>query len=231
MVGSALLLGSSASAVLIYDNSGNPIRDVSGSPITFPTGTREVGDEIILAGTERLLQQFDFQYYARNSAGSLSGTISAQVRFYLNNGPPSSSGPLTPGPVPFYQSSVFPVPFAPTGNNFNFNAASGDWAAPGLLLPVVSNMTWSVQFSGLGAGDDVGLVLFHPPVVGGNYPDFWEFDGTTWTLNADTDPRDGTLPYSFGARFDAVPEPSTVFAGALTALSLLVVSRRFKFKS
>ena len=48
-------------------------------------------------------------------------------------------------------------------------------------MPVTSNMTWSVQFSGLGVTDQAGVDLFSPPVVGGEYPDYWQNDAGVWS--------------------------------------------------
>ncbi len=81
----ALFLGISANlhAAPIYDNSVNDLLT------RFSPGTREVGDEILLGSTERYLTNFAFEFYGTNTANptAFGGSIKAEVRFYLNNGP------------------------------------------------------------------------------------------------------------------------------------------------
>src|SRR6266705_6861628 len=91
----ALTLGGKLYAGTIYDNSVNDLST------RFNPGSLEVGDEIILSVTDpsRYLQTFSFEYYGTNTAGaSFSGSVTAQVRFYLNDGPLDPvSGYPTPG--------------------------------------------------------------------------------------------------------------------------------------
>ena len=48
-------------AVVIFDNSANDL------VTRFEPGTNEVGDEIILAGTERYLTNFSFEFWGTNT--------------------------------------------------------------------------------------------------------------------------------------------------------------------
>src|ERR1043166_968257 len=176
LLASVLMIGASASAATIYDNS------VHDSNLRF-AATNEIGDEIILAGSERFLTNFSFEYWALNHGTTdpvgFSPTASARVRFYLNDGP-AFNGYATPGTV-FYDSGSFLIG-APTDRlTFQFNAGS-DFPAGGLFMPVISNMTWSVQFSGLDADDSAGLDVYDPPVVGtspaqlnNRIDDYWDF--------------------------------------------------------
>ena len=94
-------------------------------------------------------------------------------------------------------------------------------------MPVVSNMTWTVQFSGLDVNDTAGLDVYSPPTVGSSLPDYWEFSGASWALKTNSL---GGVPVnmSFAAKFDAtVPEPSTMVFGVMGGLGLLVFGRRF----
>src|SRR5437867_4253607 len=163
------------SAATIYDNSVNDLK------IRFHPGTLEVGDEIILAGTERYLTQFDFEYFGTNnlSPGNIAfaGPVEARVRFYINDGAPFS-GYASPGTM-FYDSGWFGG-FGPTPRNtLVFTVSGGDFPSTGLYMPA-SDMTWSVQFRNMGASDDVGVDLYSPPVVGSSVPgtgfvqDYWE---------------------------------------------------------
>ena len=212
------------SAATIYDNSVNDLK------IRFHPGTLEVGDEIILAGTERYLTQFDFEYFGTNnlSPGNIAfaGPVEARVRFYINDGAPFS-GYASPGTM-FYDSGWFGG-FGPTPRNtLVFTVSGGDFPSTGLYMPA-SDMTWSVQFRNMGASDDVGVDLYSPPVVGSSVPgtgfvqDYWENNGG-WTLKTD-----GGSDLNFASRFFAeqnpVPEPSVMVLSALGGWGLLMARR------
>jgi hypothetical protein len=179
---------STLSAAIIFDNSVNDLH------ARFEPGTLEVGDELILAGTERYLTNFSFEFWGENSADAnvFAGEITARVRFYLNDGPPFN-GYLTPGTV-FYDSDWFPVPGPTSRSTFVFVAGS-DFPAEGLYLPS-SRMTWSVQFQGMGTTDSVGVDLYSPPIVGLDFIDYWERH-EDWLL------RTNFVSMNFAARMEA----------------------------
>ena len=84
-----------------------------------------------------------------------------------------------------------------------------------MLLPV-SELTWSVQFQGLGATDELGVDLYGPAAVGLNYSDYWEHIAGNWSLMTNAS------PVNFAAKFEAtVPEPSSLALFALGGLGLL----------
>ena len=185
--GSALLADS-----WIYDNSVNDL------VTRFNPGTLEVGDQIWLDGTERYLTYFDFEYWGVNTThpASFSGPVEARVRFYENDGP-LFNGYAAPGTI-FYDSGWFGIP-GPTPRSTLFFTAESDFPSDGLFIPA-DEMTWSVEFRGMGAGDSVGVDLYSPPVIGGSYPDYWEKDGS-WTLLTNS------VPMDFGARMFASAGP------------------------
>jgi hypothetical protein len=209
-----LLAGSSASAAVIYDNSANDLLT------RFNPGLMEVGDEIILAGTERYLTHFDFEYWGTATGSSFAGSVQARVRFYENNGPLFNGYP-SPGVTPFFDSGWFDS-FTPTPRNTLVFTAGSDFPSSGLFLPS-STMTFSVQFQGLGAGDALGLDLYSPTAVGGSYPDYWENNGG-WSL------KTNVVAMNFGARFYAeaqpVPEPTSASLLILGAIAALAVRLR-----
>ena len=53
--------------MLVYDNSVNDL------VTRFDTGTNEVGNEIILAGTERYLEGFSYEFWSTNLTGASVG--------------------------------------------------------------------------------------------------------------------------------------------------------------
>jgi hypothetical protein len=167
-------VGTSVRAVTIFDNSAHDL------VTRLNPGTNEVGDEILLGSPERYLTNFSFEFWGTNSTGStaFAGSVAARVRFYQNNGPPFN-GYLTPGSI-FYDSGWFAIAATPRSTE-NFILGS-DFAWTGLFLPVTTNMTWSVQFQGMGATDAVGVDIYSPPVVGQDYPDYWQNNGGNWVL-------------------------------------------------
>ena len=213
-----LLAGSAVplSASIIYSNSINDL------VTRFDPGTKEVGDEIVLAGTERYLTRFDFEYWGANTANqySFAGNVQARVRFYENNGPlvPPGNGYASPGTM-FYDSGWFggfgPTDVYPYRATLVFTAGS-DFSSGGLFIPT-SDMTWSVQFQGMGLTDTVGVDLYSPPTVGQNYPDYWENNGLgNWSLLTNS------VPMDFGARMWAqVPEPAVAMLSIVGGLGIL----------
>jgi hypothetical protein len=191
-------------ADIVYDNS-TYYKDkwlYSGS---------EIGDEVILAGTGRSLTNFDFEYYAVN----LSSTAEARVRLYNNDGPLTPAGFKTPGTV-LFDSGFFPVTSPGNADNratliFNQAALTDPSNTTPLSQNVPGEFTWAVQFDNPSpaAGEQFGLVVYSPPTVGTNFTDYWQRDGADWLLLTNSF---GAI--DFGARFYAVPEP-TSFALAL----------------
>jgi hypothetical protein len=218
-----LNFGVRLNAAMIYDNS------VNDSLFRLNPGTLEVGDEITLtsADASRYLQTFRFEYWGTASSASFAGTVKAEVKFYLNDGP-LFNGYMTPGTV-LYDSGLFSVPTPTDRNTFVFSAGS-DFAAGGLFLgpgpggTLLTSMTWSVQFSGMGAGDAVGVDIYSPPVVGGNFSDYWVNPGA-WALQTNL------VPINFAATMSATPEPAPVILWILGGLGLLTAGRRLSRKN
>src|SRR6266853_3113744 len=195
----SLLLGCSLplSAAVIYDNSVNDLST------RFDPGTLEVGDEIILAGPERYLTNFSFEFWGTNTASpgniTFAGTVEGRVRFYLNDGPQFNGYP-TPG-TSFYDSGWFGID-SPTSRSLATFTLGNDFPWAGLFLPVTSNMTWSVQFRGMGATDSVGVDIYSPANFGQDYPDYWENTGSSWVLRTNN-----LVPVDFAARMLAAAQP------------------------
>jgi hypothetical protein len=200
-----VLWGSFASplrATLIYDNSTNDVL------YRFNPGTLEVGDEIILkaGSTERYLTNFSFEFWGTNAITGLlfSGQVEARVRFYQNDGP-LFNGYHSPWSK-FYDSYWFPIE-ATARSTAVF---SGPDFCTGLYLPVVSNMTWSVQFRGMGPNDYVGVDIYTPATTGQSYPDYWQNNGSEifpiWVLLT----NNAAGPMDFAAKMQASTQPAAV---------------------
>jgi hypothetical protein len=182
-------------ATTIFDNSSNDLTN------TFEPGTLEVGDEIILLNSPaRYLTNFSFEYWGTNDANpaAFSGTVQARVRFYQNNGALFSGYP-SPG-TNLYDSGWFSVPPTPRSTLIFSNTSF----CTGLYLPVISNMTWSVQFQGMGPTDHVGVDLYSPTVVGHDYPDCWVKTNGNWILQTNSA---GSGKLNFAAKMEASTAP------------------------
>ena len=214
VLGLSLALPLAAST--IYNNSTN---DLS---LRFNPGTSQIGNEIVLAGTDRFLTQFSFEFWGLSSnPNSFAGQVQARLEFYQNNGP-LFNGYASPGATPFFDSGFFSVPSPTPRSTFVFGAADFGGA---LFLPVASNMTWTVQFQGMGLGDSVWVDLYVPPTVGQTFGDYWQRVGTSWILTTNS----LAPPYAaFAADMIAVPvpEPSMLALSVLGGLGLLIAVRR-----
>ena len=210
-------------AATIFDNSSNDLG------VRFNPGTLEVGDEIMLAGTDRYLTFFSFEYWGVSTLNPslFAGTVEARVQFYANSGAPFN-GYNTPSSTSFYNSDWFSISPTLTGRStLEFTAGSDNIPVDGLFLPS-SDMTWTVQFRGMAGTDTAGVDLYSPPTIGtevGDFGDYWANDGG-WMLLTNTVSR-----MDFAAQFQAVPEPSSLVISLAGGLSLLTLAYRLRRKS
>ena len=198
---SALLL--SGSAGIIYNNTENLVVVTTApvAPATEPTlsyiayfTSKEVGDDINLAGTDRVVRRFDFMTYANTG---VKPNAQWKLRFYKNNGPlqiPDSASSQMPGTL-LWESDTMPLRFTSEGR-FVTNIVE----VPNITVP--DRFTWTVQFINVdqnaGTADQAGLVVADPPTVGavlkgvlrdtiGSYTDYWlkidAEDPESWELN------------------------------------------------
>ena len=229
-----LMFGGASATVagVVYNNYANDQR------VNFDATGSRVGDEVVITGTSPALpmvqlSQFQFDVFAQNFTGN--PIFDADVQFYANDGPLIGSV-RAPGTM-IWDSGVFPiriekkdgsavVPQDTTYYNIQFDA---DFITNPGIVP--SNFTWTVEFSN--PSGTLGLRLFSPPTVGGNYPDYWlgtPSHGTNiWTLNTNNNPN---IAMSFAAEFQGtaviVPEPSSIAMSACVVLGIsgYVVRRR-----
>ncbi|MSU21800.1 MAG: PEP-CTERM sorting domain-containing protein [Pedosphaera sp.] len=209
LISATLVCTPAAFASIVYDNSST-VTDLS-TYIGAQNGV-ELGDEIVLAGTDRTITDFRFEYFLSANA---SGNEQAQLTFRLNDGTaliPLSSGRKLPN-TQFFQISTDSVSGLETGRSTV--VANGISAT----LPLgIKNFTWSVNFTGIEAGEEVGLVLNSPPTIGSSPSDYWQLDNGVWTTGQ---VDGGAVQGSFAARVTAVPEPSSLALGAFGALAFL----------
>jgi hypothetical protein len=217
-------------ADLLYQNTTTQ----TGSILSGFVNGQQIGEEIWL-GTllPEYLTNFSFEYYSQDS--SWSGTVTADVRFYENNGV-LTNGYASPGTL-FYDSGAvaFPNPISynasPASNTLTafFELSDLQSLAPGVTpldpnFALPTNFTFTVTFSGLTGDESVGLPIFEPPGYGTNYGDYWYDASGTWQLLTNA------VPVAFGAEFNGsvqpTPEPSVLCLGALGGAALMAMARR-----
>jgi hypothetical protein len=146
-------------AAIIYDNSTTP-EEIYSAQLT------EHGDEITLAGSDRLLTDFAFEYYADYTP---SGDESARLRLYLNDAAPGDNPGNTPGTL-LYDSGLFSI-----ATNYHTVHIS-DLA---LFLPG-NSLTWTVEFNGIDANGTAGLLFYNPPTTGSSDDYYWQKNAGVW---------------------------------------------------
>jgi hypothetical protein len=151
------------SPVIVYEDSTN----YSGK---FNQLLNEYGDEITLAGTARLVTQFQFEYFGGFTP---AGDESARVRFYSNTGPPwINTNYVTPAATPLFETTI------PVGTGFN----TATITVPYVNVP--DTFTWAIQFFGITMtpNDTAGLLFYGVPTVGKSFiNDYWEHRPNGWT--------------------------------------------------
>ena len=203
---------SNAADLIAYDNTLNP------SPQNYfhTTGT-EFGDEVNLAIPSGWysLTSIGFEYHAEG----LSGGETAVLRIYANDGA-STGRALSPKTV-LFDSSVegLTLPIQNGSKSLTINGNGRTWQVP-------TDFTWTGSFNGVTGAEKAGLLVYDPPTVGGSYNDYWQKDGTTWSLYQIDN---GNIPANFGARVIVLPEPSVIQLGLVAGagwLGFLAMRRR-----
>src|SRR5580704_5337499 len=197
------LVASASAQVLLYDD----LEGTSDHATNFSTGPVEAGNEITLAQPNAIATNFDVQYFF-NAPGGVSGNETAQMRFYLNDGP-AVSGAASPGTL-VYDSGVFNLNILPANGVtarsilvFDLMPSGGN--AMNLTNPLTS-FTWTIQFNNLSASESAGLTLYDPATTGGNHPTYWQNDGTGWNLEQVVG-----APSDFGAQvYGTIPQISSL---------------------
>ena len=206
---SAAAVVAQAQLSVVYDNTEylDPPRYIGF------LGQKEFGDEVTLSGlgSHDYLGVTYFELSYTTPAGFEPGPGKVgYLHFYDLTGPGKTPGAELMAPVAFQLG-------APPGEIQTFVWETWD--------PVVVPRTfvWSVSFSGV-EGQDVGLDLADPPVVGSSFKDFWVKEEGGWTLRLIDN---GNVPANFYARILAIPEPTTLQLLAVAgAVGLWFLRRR-----
>jgi hypothetical protein len=247
-----LALGLAANAQTtqtFFDNTTSTSPNQIFPGATQPGYTSEYGNQVFFPGNMSavFITSFSFEYYAiGGGAGGTSFSAGAkptvEVRWYLNNGPLTISGYQTPltsvfdsGPVPLTPTAGVGTPSA-TGAPWTLTFSGSDFGAAHQQIVNLANstgggLTWTVQFGGMGTGDNLGVVLAGSPTVAGSSVanDYWLNSATGWTLQTDlSDPIPSNDNIAQTWMGTAVPEPSTLALSLVGGFGLLMAVRRFR---
>ncbi len=197
LMGFTLLVSAHAFGSTIYSNTTT---DTLDTIVYAGNGFTQIGDQIQLAGTDRLATLATVQFYNSGTAG----TFDATLRLFGVGAPVGSQiGPdfvLTGISVP--ASDVLNVTFG----------------LPYLLVP--DGLIFTVSAANPSSGVDIlGLDMFEPPTVGSSDNTFAIANDGSGFIQTGTTNED----VFFELEATAVPEPATwvLFGSALLALGLV----------
>lgn len=174
VVGFVLSVGAfAASAETVYDNTTTPC------PVIHGFGSEEGGDQVTLAGTERLITELEIGFIA------VAGTADLRVRMYANDAPEGKPGTL------LYDSfDLYDVPVVDGLNTLT--------VYPDVTVP--DTFTWTLQ-----RVDGIALQMsrYGPPTIGSSGDFFWQnSQGVFWWWREFSGLED-----SFYARMEAGYDP------------------------
>ena len=155
-------------AEVIYENLTTP-------QSAFVSETREHGDQIDLGGTARRLTQILFYYYANFVP---TGDEAVKVRLY-NNLTPYDNFRKSPTTLLYESDWISITPGTATRQIDDLN----------VLLPL-DTVTFTVEFKGLLATEQAGLLFYDPPTEGYSFNEFWirTASGVWRTINYPSSP-------------------------------------------
>ena len=221
-----LALGLSARADVVLQNNTTDLLT------RFSDGNLEFGNQVFLAWGG-YITNFSFEYYAGGVKGPGSSfaageQVGVTVRWYLNDGP-AYHGYAAPGTL-IYREFSFIQPT--TRLTLDYSTTSGDFPPggwpTGVFAPSSPELTWTVQFTGLSAGESAGVDLYSGAPAGAMYVNYWQNNGTAsspnWALLQDAAGR----PITIGQEWMAgpTPEPSTLALWLVGGFGLLLAVRR-----
>ena len=204
------------------------------------TNGQELGNEIFMPGNpnDNYMTNFSFEYFGTSTSGtSFAGTVAVDIKFYLNTGPAFNGFP-SPAATPFYEwnsqtayaGQQILVPSTGTIGSISIGSpgagtglSEGTAYTDGVLIPYSpsQNITYTITFTGLGAGDTIGLSSVSGTAIGAEVIGYWlkQPGGSFEYLTNGID--DASM-----AEIQAVPEPTSMALIGIGGLSLLAAAKR-----
>lgn len=173
-------------AELVYDNSVNDLN-------VFLTEPTEYGDEVDFGGSARVLSSLAFSVFGETN---LPPNVRARFRIYRNDGviPPRPEPQFSPPSTLLFQSDDIPV-----------HKGLQNIRIVDVAVPVPNKVTWTLEIIGGSTltGERAGLLVYHPPVVGRSFKDYWYREAAGFRLHVLV----SGIAASFAAQFEALPNP------------------------
>ena len=210
MLFAGLVAATALQAAPVYDNTTKD-KDTGDTVFYSPSSLTEIGDQIHLAGTERIGNRAKVQFYN----GGLDGTFNATLNLY-------SVVANSPNVGALLQS------FASLNNAIG-GGITGEvvWSLGGLAL--LDDMVFTVTIDGFSSGVDLGLTLFEPPAIGSSENSFLIVRNSSGFAHDTTGSGHDNVYFLLDASSpNTVPEPGTGGTVMLAMLSLFAVRARRK---
>ena len=218
------LAGPLSAQTVLYDNSVNDLH------IRFNPSTYQVGNEINLASVgepDVFLVRVVWDQHGEPLI-LFAGAIQADVTI-LSEQWHALQRLQYPRPTDLVRAVGFRFATwgpCPTARSTFIFTEEQDFPSGG--LPITNpDMTWTVQFEGLGTDRRGGGGPLLASSCGnrvGDFGDYWQNDGTGWTLLTNSVRR------WISERNGATPEPSSMALSLLGGLGILIAMRRFRRK-
>ena len=175
--------------LVVYDNPRGVKDDIQ-------LASGGIGDEFTLNGSQRIINQIQFEYFA--ALNPFKSDQKGVLHVYANNGPVTGEGgPKKPGDLLFESDA------------FSLRAGYNMVTVSDLSVRVseeITSVTWALEFSGLSNIGKVGLLLHDEPDKGASAGTFWLNAGTKaapdWQLQTPANGRG-----NFSARVAAQTPP------------------------
>ena len=193
---------------IVYSNTTT---DIDESFSIVANGFTQVGDQIQLAGTDRLATQAKVEFFNLGD----SGTVDATLRLFnvgANVGTPVGSQ--------IGSGIVLTGISAPGGSEFD-----ATFALPNLMVP--DNLIFTLSIANQSAGVSVdGPELYNGPTIGTSDNTFAiGYDGTTFTKVMLPDPSNVFFELDATSASQAAPEPATLGLMASSLIGLAAFAR------
>lgn len=206
MLLAGLVAATALQAAPVYDNTAT---DTFDTVVYSASSLTEIGDQIHLAGTERIGNKASVQFFNLGAAGTFNATLNL---YSVVANSPNVGGLL--------QS------FASINNAISGSSTSEVvWALGGLVL--LDDLIFTVTIDSSSAGVDLGLTVFDPPTVGSSDSSFLIIRGNSGFAHGVTGNGHDNIYFLLDASSpNAVPEPGTGGAVILAMLSLFAIQAR-----
>ena len=208
MLFAGLIAATALQAAPVYDNTTT---DTFDTVFFSANSLTEIGDQIHLAGTERIGNTAKVQFYNFG----LEGIFNATLNLY-------SVVANSPNVGALLQS------FASLNNAIGGNSTSEVvWSLGGLAL--LDDMVFTVTIDRFSSNVDLGLTVFDPPTVGSSDNSFLIVKDTNGFVHGTIGNTHDNVYFLLDASDpNAIPEPGTSSAVMLAMLSLFAVRARRK---